>query len=73
MGKLREKINKKTRGFVLLDLLVALLIMSIALVSLFSTISMGARGASRMKRSVVDLITQRNEDVQNKEIFFKKE
>ncbi len=72
MGKLVKNRNH-TDGFILLDVLVALIIAGIALVVVFGNIAMATRSAAITKERLMLLIVQRNNYAEKSEIQFNKE
>jgi Tfp pilus assembly protein PilV len=69
-----ERITRKLqRGFVLLDVLVALLIASTALLSALGGIALAARACRNGERRILELIAERNEDAQNRAVTYSAE
>jgi type II secretory pathway component PulJ len=60
-------------GFILLDVLVALLIMSFALVVIFGGIALAARSSGLLKKRLISLIAERNQCAENKTVSFVEE
>ena len=72
MGKLIRR-KKSKNGFVLLDVLIALLIAGTALVITLGDIAFAARTVKLSKDRIIELISTRNENAYNKEIIFSQE
>jgi type II secretory pathway pseudopilin PulG len=72
MGKMKQK-QRSRRGFILIDVLVALLLMSFSLVVIFGNISLAARSAARARKRLDDLILERNERAETKRVRFTRE
>ena len=72
MGKLIRR-KKSKNGFVLLDVLIALLIAGTALVITLGNIAFTARTVKLSKGRIIELISTRNENAYKKEIIFSQE
>ena len=62
--------GRLTKGFVLIDVLSALLIASVAILLTLSSIALAARTAKLAKERVIELISTRNENVNKRETLF---
>ena len=62
--------GRVTKGFVLIDVLSALLIATVAILLTLSSIALAARTAKLAKERVIQLISTRNENVNKKETVF---
>ena len=62
--------GRLTKGFVLIDVLSALLIAVVAILLTLSSITLAARTAKLAKERVIQLISTRNENVKKKETLF---
>ncbi len=65
--------QRHRRGFILIDVLVALLLMSFSLVVIFGSISLAARNAARARKRLDDLIFERNERAEKRTVRFTNE
>jgi len=65
--------GRLTKGFVLIDVLSALLIAAVAILLTLSSIALAARTAKLAKERVIWLISTRNETANNKETLFSAE
>ncbi|KPJ84030.1 MAG: hypothetical protein AMS17_16810 [Spirochaetes bacterium DG_61] len=72
MGKVRFK-KRYRKGFILIDVLVALLLMSFSLIVIFGNIALAARNAALSRQRLNRLITERNERAEKKTVRFYKE
>ena len=72
MGKVRLK-KRHRKGFILIDVLVALLLMSFSLIVIFGNIALAARNAALSRERLNRLITERNERAEKKPVRFYKE
>jgi len=72
MGKVRSK-KRYRKGFILIDVLVALLLMSFSLIVIFGNIALAARNAALSRQRLNRLITERNERAEKKTVRFYKE
>ena len=72
MGKMRQK-HRHRCGFILIDVLVALLLMSFSLIVIFGNIALAARNAALSRERLNRLITERNERAEKKTVRFYKE
>ena len=62
--------GRLTKGFVLIDVLSALLIATVAILLTLSSIALAARTAKLAKERVIRLISTRNENVDKRETVF---
>ena len=62
--------GKLTKGFILIDVLSALLIATVAILLTLSSIALAARTAKLVKERVIQLVSTRNENVNKKETVF---
>ncbi|HEB11960.1 MAG TPA: hypothetical protein ENI06_12200 [Spirochaetales bacterium] len=62
--------GRLTKGFVLIDVLSALLIATVAILLTLSSIALAARTAKLVKERVIQLISTRNENVKERETLF---
>jgi hypothetical protein len=60
-------------GFILLDVLIALVIMCFALIVVFGGIALAARSSGLLKKRLISLITERNQRAENKTVSFVEE
>lgn len=65
--------GRLTKGFVLIDVLSALLIAAVAILLTLSSIALAARTAKLAKERVIQLVATRNENAKNKETLFSPE
>ena len=65
--------GRLTKGFVLIDVLSALLIAAAAILLTLSSIALAARTARLVKDRVIELVSTRNETADNKETLFSPE
>jgi Tfp pilus assembly protein PilV len=66
-----ERIAKKSqRGSALLDVLVALLIASTALLSILGGVALAARTSQNSERRILALIAARSEDARNRTVTY---
>jgi len=66
-----ERIAKKSqRGSTLLDVLVALLIASTALLSILGGVALAARTSQNSERRILALIAARSEDARNRTVTY---
>ena len=72
MGKLIKK-TYRIAGFVLLDVLIALIIASISFIVVLANITYAGKNAALMKERLFSLITERNVYENEREIRFSKE
>jgi competence protein ComGC len=69
MGKVRMK-RRNECGFVLLDVLVGLLLVSISLLVIFGNIALASRNAGLLSERLERLIAERNERAKNTQVRF---
>jgi type II secretory pathway pseudopilin PulG len=69
MGKLDGK-KKKGNGFILIDVLVALVIASVSFAVIFGNIAIAARQAAKTRGKLHTLIATRNEAVEQRHVTF---
>lgn len=62
--------GRLTKGFVLIDVLSALLIATVAILLTLSSIALAARTAKLVKERVIQLVLTRNENVKERETLF---
>ncbi len=65
--------GRLTKGFVLIDVLSALLIATVAILLTLSSIALAARTARLVKERVIQLVSTRNENVKERETLFSPE
>ncbi len=74
MGHRRiEKLKEEAKGSILLDVLIGLLIASIALLFTLGSIALAARTAKQSRDRVIQLIMSRNEHAEQRKVVFIKE
>jgi Tfp pilus assembly protein PilV len=69
MAKVRMRC-KSTCGFVLLDVLVGLLLVSVSLLVIFGNIALASRNAGLLSERLQQLIAERSERAQNAQVRF---
>jgi type II secretory pathway pseudopilin PulG len=69
MGKLGGR-QRRENGYILIDVLVALVITSVSFVLIFGNISVAARHTARTRDKLNALIAARNETVQHRHVTF---
>ncbi len=69
MGKVKIRCGNKG-GFVLLDVLVGLLLVSVSLLIIFGNIALASRNAGLVSERLGRLIAERNERAQNTQVRF---
>ena len=69
MAKVRMRC-KSTYGFVLLDVLVGLLLVSVSLLVIFGNIALASRNAGMLSERLQQLIVERSERAQNAQVRF---
>lgn len=69
MGKLDRK-DKREGGFILIDVLVALLIATISFIVIFSNVALAARQTVHIREKLYSLISARNETIEQKHVTF---
>ena len=69
MGKLRGRKHREN-GFILIDVLVALVIASVSFIVIFGNIAAAARQAAKTREKLHELITTRNEAVEQKHVTY---
>jgi type II secretory pathway component PulJ len=69
MGKLKEKANPQG-GYVLIDVMIALVITGIAFVFLFGAISLSTRNTARIRERLSRYIERKNDFAETREIDF---
>lgn len=62
--------GRRDRGFALLDVLVALLISSLALLAVLGGISLSARAARATRQRLIQLVASRNQDASEQKLSF---
>ena len=72
MGKLVIK-SKRTKGFILLDAFIALIIASVTFIVVLANITMAGRNTKLMKERVYKIIEQKNQYENERQIQFFKE
>ena len=72
MGKLGRKKNGEG-GFILIDVLVALVIASVSFVVVFSNIAVAARQTAKTREKLLSLISARNQTVEQRHVTFTNE
>ena len=65
--------GRLTKGFVLIDVLSALLIATVAILLTLSSIALAARTAKLAKERVIQLVSTRNENVNKRATVFSQE
>jgi len=69
MAKVRVRCKSKC-GFVLLDVLVGLLLVSVSLLVIFGNIALASRNAGMLSERLQQLIVERSERAQNAQVRF---
>jgi Tfp pilus assembly protein PilV len=62
--------GRRDRGFALLDVLVALLISSMALLAVIGGISLSARAARATRQRLIQIVASRNQDASEQKLSF---
>ena len=62
--------GRRDRGFALLDVLVALLISSMALLAVLGGISLAARTARATRQRLIQIVASRNQDASEQRLSF---
>jgi Tfp pilus assembly protein PilV len=62
--------GRRDRGFALLDVLVALLISSMALLAVLGGISLSARAARAARQRLIQIVASRNQDASEQKLSF---
>jgi Tfp pilus assembly protein PilV len=62
--------GRQDRGFALLDVLVALLISSMALLAVLGGISLSARAARAARQRLIQIVASRNQDASEQKLSF---
>lgn len=62
--------GRRDRGFALLDVLVALLISSMALLAVLGGISLSARAARATRQRLIQIVASRNQDASEQRLSF---
>ena len=65
--------GRRDRGFALLDVLVALLISSMALLAVVGGISLSARAARASRQRLIQVVAARNQDASEQRLSFTQE
>ena len=73
MGKLKPLIERFLVGSVLIDVLIAMIIISVSLVVIFTGIALIGKQASTNRKKVFDFINQRSEYYSERKIQFSEE
>jgi hypothetical protein len=71
MGKLKNGVNPRG-GYVLIDVMIALVVTGIAFVVLFSAISIATRNTARIRERLNAYIQRKNDFAETREIDFVK-
>jgi Tfp pilus assembly protein PilV len=69
MGKVRLR-RRGEAGFILLDVLVSLLLVSVSLLVIFGNIALASRNAGLLRERLQGLISERNERAENTRVRF---
>jgi competence protein ComGF len=72
MGKVKRRCRSEA-GFVLLDVLVGLILVSVSLLVIFGNIALASKNAGLLRERLELLISERNERAENTQIRFFKE